>query len=195
VQLLGRLNLLPTQNKTEKHKQRIIIFHWHCGWGRMMKQPWRMGEGQGAELSASRGETRKKHWEWGWDDKSNSQSRGVANRWASLVRLRVYSKLNYPTLLGEEMTSQICSGRANTAAPGRYNNRLDHLVQTGKVSYLRSQLHPALWTEGKNNVQKTGVCWDYLRVPTCNRCPIRPRKSGGEPLSCLSPPKIAQHEG
>jgi hypothetical protein len=44
----------------------------------------------------------------------------------------LYSKLNYPTLLGEELTRQSRSCRATQLPPGENNNRPDHFAQNGK---------------------------------------------------------------
>jgi hypothetical protein len=41
------------------------------------------------------------------------------------------SKLNCPTLLGEELTRQSCSSRAMQLLSGKNNNRFHHLAQTG----------------------------------------------------------------
>jgi hypothetical protein len=40
-------------------------------------------------------------------------------------------KLNHPTLLREEQTSQSCTCRAIQLLPGKNNNRSDYLAQTG----------------------------------------------------------------
>jgi hypothetical protein len=42
-----------------------------------------------------------------------------------------YSKLNCPTLLGEELTTQICTYRTTQLPPGENNNRPAHLALTG----------------------------------------------------------------
>jgi hypothetical protein len=43
------------------------------------------------------------------------------------------TKLNCPTLLEEELTSQRHSCRTTELPPGKSNNRSDHLAQTGSV--------------------------------------------------------------
>jgi hypothetical protein len=73
-QPLGRFN--TPLNKTEKHKQWILIYHRQWGWGEALNQLQRMRVGQRPELSAWEGRVRNKGWEQGW---VTSQTGGVAD--------------------------------------------------------------------------------------------------------------------
>jgi hypothetical protein len=112
----------------------------------MLNQPWRIEVEHRAEFSVKGGRTRNKGLEWGCSNKPTTQRnqtiskqrQGKAQRvrvgvgqQAGLMGLRQYSKLNFPTLLGEELTRQSCSCRATQLQPGENNNTSDHLAQTG----------------------------------------------------------------
>jgi hypothetical protein len=143
----------------------------------MLSKPQRMGVEQGAELSVSGGGVRHKGWECGWGDKPNSQSRGMADHWASLLDYGQHSKLNCPTFLGEELTSHCCSCRA-TQLQLDETNRLDHLAQTGNELPKVPICHLSYGQKEPNIAHKADIWWDQFRGSACNRRPTRSRKVG-----------------
>jgi hypothetical protein len=127
VQFMDRLK--PTLDKNEKYKQWIITYHWQWEWVEYWTnhREW----GWGKDPNSPQVEAR-----WGTSiDSSDGLTRNLP-KWCWWITELVswdwgkYTKLNCPTLLGEELTRQSCSSRTMQLPPGE-NNRSDHLEQTG----------------------------------------------------------------
>jgi hypothetical protein len=129
AQPLGRLNTLPTKLKSingelySNNDSKGGRECWTCPgeweWGKEQNCQW-MKVGKVTKAESRGGVT--------------SQAPKVRRWWiAELVSWdwELYSKLNCPTLLGEELTSQSCSCRAMQLSPGENNIISDHIAQTG----------------------------------------------------------------
>jgi hypothetical protein len=83
------------------------------------------------QISTDQRSERHKGWEWRQEQQANLPKPG---RWwipqLVLWNRGQYSKLNCPTLLGEEPTKQTCSYRATQLPPGE-NNSSEHPAWTG----------------------------------------------------------------
>jgi hypothetical protein len=131
----------------------------------------------------SHGRKSNKGWEWGWGNKPTTRSRVVVDHCASLMGLRVVLKTSLPHLTGGGADQPELQLWGNTAAAWWNNISSDHFARTG--SYLRSQLHAALWTEEPIIAHKPVTWWDHLQWT-----PQKTRKRGGTPAvstpSCLT---------
>jgi hypothetical protein len=95
-----------------------------------------------------------------------------------------YTKLNYPDLLGEELTSQSCISRATQLWPGENNNRSDQLAQTGGVL---PQVPIAV--DRKNKIlSKTTLLMRLPQSSHLKQMTHKTKESGGKNPSAISPP-------
>jgi hypothetical protein len=161
------------------------------GWNTGCAQEDRHGARSQTFSEQRQGVKSNKGWEWGWGNKPTSQSRVLVDRWASLWDWGWYSKLNCPTLLEEELTSQSCSCRATQLLPGGTTSDLTTLQELA-VSYLRSQLHAALWKEEPNIAHKPVTRWDHFRVPIAMNTPKDQEMCGGEKHQQYPPQAVWQ---
>jgi hypothetical protein len=115
------------------------------------------------------------------------------------VGLRGLLKINYPTLLGEKLTSQNCSYKSTQLLPGEYNNKSDHLSPTG--NQLPEVPIATCPVDRKNQIlhtsQSPGKTTSELPLATDgpkNQGKQKKKKTTKKPIQS-SPSQVVQQEG